>query len=216
VVLAIVLDLDGTLIDSVPDVRLALNRLLVEEKGVEIDLPTAMQMVGEGAKALIARAFPDARAERQWELLLRYRAFYEAHPVVETVVYPGVVETLKALKAAGHKLGICTNKPAAITKLVLVELGFDKLMDGVTADDFSSIKPDPAHIREALKRMGADGLSPVMVGDSASDINAAKRAGIPSVAVSYGYAKCQPAELGADRLIDRFDQLPAVLAEMFP
>lgn len=217
---AVVFDLDGTLIDSAPDVRAALNRLLVEEGRRSLSLPEVQDLVGEGAAALIERAFAatgtPAAAEAVGRLVDRYLAHYRDCPADHTIVYDGVTAQLEALRAAGWRLGICTNKPLAMTELVLGALGLAGYFDAVVGGDFPHRKPDGEHVRETLRRMGAEGWPAVYVGDSATDVRAAHDAGLPVVAVDWGYARMPVAELGADRLIGHYDQLPAALAALLP
>ncbi|OAN49222.1 hypothetical protein A6A04_03665 [Paramagnetospirillum marisnigri] len=216
--LAVVFDLDGTLIDSAPDVRAALNRLLAEEGRRQLSLPEVQELVGEGASALIERAWAvtgDAAAETGVKPLVeRYLAHYRAHPADHTHVYDGVVAELERLRAAGIPLGICTNKPHRMTEIVLDALGLAKHFAAVLGGDFPRRKPDGEHIRETLRRMGAEGRTAVYVGDSITDVRAARDAGLPVVAVSYGYARMPPEDLGADILIDRFADLGPAIAKV--
>lgn len=218
--LAVVFDLDGTLIDSAPDVRAALNRLLAEEGRPQLTLAQVQELVGEGARALIERAWaatgtPAAEAEVSG-LVERYLAHYRAAPADHTLVYDGVVTMLEALRAGGARLGICTNKPHRMTEIVLAALGLDRHFDAVLGGDFPRRKPDGEHILETLRRMGAEGLPALYVGDSITDVAAARDARLPVVAVDWGYARMPVEQLGADRLIAGFDQLPAAIAELLP
>ena len=217
---AIIFDLDGTLIDSVPDVRIALNTLLKEKKRREVTLDEAKELVGEGARVLIEKGFamtgnPVAEDEIGG-FLARYLAFYKQHPADYTVIYPGVLQVLQSLKDQGLKLGICTNKPMEMTEIVLKIMGLDVYFAGVCGDHPSlPKKPDPAMIKETLRRMGAENLPAIMIGDSITDIKAARNANIPVIAVAYGYAKIPPEQLGGDILIEEFAQLPAALKELW-
>ncbi|MDO8607443.1 MAG: phosphoglycolate phosphatase [Phaeospirillum sp.] len=217
---AVVFDLDGTLIDSAPDVAAALNRLLAEEGRRRLSLPEVQQLVGEGAGALIERAWTatGAPADRQAvaALIERYLVFYRAHPADHTIIYDGVPEELARLAGLGVKMGICTNKPHAMTLIVLDALGLSGRFDAVLGGDYPRRKPDGQHIRETLRLMGADGLPALYVGDSRTDVLAARDAGLPVICVTYGYARMPVEQLGADRLIDRFGDLGCALAEMLP
>lgn len=208
---AIVFDLDGTLIDSVPDVAAALNRLLAEEGRRVLTVPEVEELVGEGVRVLIEKAFavtgtlaPDAEVPA---LIARYKAFYAAHPADHTIVFPGAVAALERLAAAGHPLGICTNKPSDITGLVLDALDLSKYFAAVLGGDFPRRKPDGEHIRETLRQMGAGDRPAVMIGDSRTDVAAARDAGLAVVAVSFGYGGGEAHTLGADIVIDHFDAL---------
>jgi len=215
---AIVFDLDGTLIDSAPDVRAALNLLLAEEGRPQLSLPQVQDLVGEGATALIERAWAAtgtaAAPDRVKPLVERYLAHYRACPADHTLVYDGVAELLEGLRARGDLLGICTNKPHRMTEIVLEALDLSRHFAAVLGGDFPRRKPDGEHILETIRRMGAEGRPALYVGDSITDVRAARNAGLPVVAVDWGYARMNPLDLGADRLISSFAQLPAVIAEM--
>jgi phosphoglycolate phosphatase len=213
---AIAFDLDGTLINSVPDVRAAINRLLVSEGRSEISLEQTLSLVGQGARVMMEQAMmlggeapmPDA-LDRMVET---YIGFYQCHPADLTTIYPGVVEVLESLAARGIPMAICSNKPFVMTKLVLKTLGLDQYFDAVTGgDNVPHRKPDGRHITHTLDLMGKRYARAVMVGDSEIDVAAGKDAGVPVIAVTYGYTHVAVADLGADVLIDRFNDLPDTL-----
>ena len=213
---AIAFDLDGTLINSVPDVRVAINRLLVSEGRSEISLDQTLTLVGQGARVMMEQAMalgggappPDA-LDRMVET---YIGFYQRHPADLTTIYPGVVEVLESLAARGIPMAICSNKPFVMTKLVLKTLGLDRFFDAVTGgDNVPHRKPDGRHVTHTLELLGGDHSHAVMVGDSETDVAAGKNAGLPVIAVTYGYAHAPATELGADALIDRFSDLPDAL-----
>ena len=223
--LAVVFDLDGTLIDSAPDVRAALNRLLAEEGRRQLSLPQVQDLVGEGAAALIERAWAATGTKATMAaggaaavaaLVERYLAHYRACPAGQTVVYDGVMPLLERLGAEGISLGICTNKPQRMTEIVLHALGLSRHFAAILGGDFPRRKPDGEHIRETLRRMGAEGVPALYVGDSITDVRAARDAGLPVVAVDWGYARMPVAQLGADRLISSYAELPAVIGELLP
>jgi phosphoglycolate phosphatase len=216
---AVVFDLDGTLIDSIPDVVGALNRLLAEEGRRAVAWAEARAMVGDGAGAMVRRAFA-ATGETAPEdalpaLTARYIDIYRRYPVVETVAYPGVPEVLTRLRAEGMALGICTNKPHEMSMLVLETMGLAAHFEAVLGGDALAVKkPDPGHLDAVLDRLGATRAGAVYVGDSPVDVAAARNAALPVIAVTYGYSRVPPASLGADLLIDRFDELPGALARL--
>jgi len=215
---ALVFDLDGTLIDSAADVRTALNALLVEEGRPPLSLDQVRALIGEGATVLIERAFaatgaPAAPAAVRG-LVDRYLDHYRAAPADHTLVYDGVTDLLSGLRAEGWRLGVCTNKPQALSELVLATLGLAPFFDAVVGGDRPRRKPDGEHVRETLRQMGAAGWPAVYVGDSATDVAAARDAGLPIVAISWGYAQMDPRALGADRLIDHYRDLPATLSDL--
>lgn len=214
--LAVVFDLDGTLIDSVGDIVGAANRLLAEEGRPPVSRDAGRSMVGEGAAPLIERAFaatgdpvaPDAMPG----LLERYRAIYERHPVEDTTVFPGVVEVLEALAAGGAILGVCTNKPHGVSELVLAELGLARHFAAVLGGDALPVrKPHAGHLEAVIDAMGGAAHAAIHVGDSPTDVAVARNAGVPVVAVTFGYSRVPHADLGADALIDDFTALPAAI-----
>lgn len=215
---AMVFDLDGTLIDSVPDVAAALNRLLAEEGRRELSVAEVKTLVGEGARVLVEEAFVlTGRAADDVDvpaLVDRYKAFYAAHPADHTIIFPGAVAALERLARSGRLLGVCTNKPHDLSLLVLDALGLSPYFAAVLGGDFPRRKPDGEHIRETLRRMGAEDGPAVMVGDSATDVAAARDAGLPVVVVTFGYGGDEAHLLGADALLDHFDDLERVLDGM--
>ncbi len=213
---AVVFDLDGTLIDSAPDVVAALNRLLAEDGRRMVSLDEGRLMVGEGARALVERGFaatgPEAGPAALDELTRRYIAIYRCDPVVETIVFPGVVEVLKLLAASGVAMGVCTNKPDEMSRLVLEALGLADYFGAVIGGDALPVKkPDADHLNAVVVRLAAKAESTIYVGDSITDAKTAHNAGIPFIAVTYGYSRVRAQDLGAEFLIDRFSDLPAAL-----
>ena len=215
----VILDLDGTLIDSAPDLRAAANRTLAAAGRPALDLPTVTRFIGDGVRKLVERAFAATGAALDEAALDRataeFTARYEAAASVLTRPYPGVPETLARLRGAGIRLAVCTNKPTPAAGLVLRELGLAPLIDAVSGGDaVARRKPHPDHVHDALARLGGVPEAAAMVGDSEPDITAGKAAGLATVAVAYGYARVAPRALGADRLIDRFADLEAALATL--
>jgi phosphoglycolate phosphatase len=210
----LVFDLDGTLIDSAPDLRAALNRMLRERGYPPLSLVQVRQMIGDGVPTLVARALAASgidpvEAERA---LPRFSQFYEADAVRLTRPYPGVPETLAALRAHGYRAAICTNKPQQATQTVLDGLGLTALFDGVAGGDrFAVRKPDPGHLLGLIKLLGASAAAAAMIGDNENDAAVAHAAGLPLVLMRYGYARVDPETLGADALLDDFAELPAAL-----
>lgn len=190
---AVVFDLDGTLIDSAPDLRAALNKLLRRYGRRPVSLPEVTMMVGDGAAKLVERAFaatgdrPSAAAALAG-LTAEFLEFYEGHSTVLTRPYPGVRETLSTLKADGLALGICTNKPEAPTREVVRDLNLVHFFDAIFGgDSIEGVrKPDPRMLRGVLEAMGAAANTAVMVGDAANDVGVARALGVPVIVVSYG------------------------------
>jgi phosphoglycolate phosphatase len=218
--LAVIFDLDGTLIDSLPDVRHALNRLLAAKGRRQLGRDEVATTIGHGARAMIAEAFalaggPGPEPGHLPALVEEYLGYYKADPVRDTVLFPGALAVLQSLRADGVRLGICSNKPDVMVELVLDRLGIAHLFDGVTGgQSVPQPKPHASHLTETMRRMGAEGLPAVMVGDSDTDVAAARNAGLPVVAVEFGYARGPVAELGADAVISGFAELPSVIARL--
>lgn len=216
---ALLFDLDGTLVDSLPDLAHALNQQLAGEGLAPLDLAVVRLMVGDGARKLVERAFAAAGRpliDDPAGKVARFIELYEEGPAERTIIYPGVMETLTELRGLGMRLAVVTNKPQAATEMILDTLGLSPLFDAVIgANPGLALKPDPAPLRLALERMSAQSGQALMVGDNANDVNAAKVLGIPVVAVTYGYSRVDPAQLGADLLIERFSDLTAALSR-FP
>jgi len=211
----VLFDLDGTLIDSLPDLTAAVNRMLAVWQRPPLPAEAVKSMVGDGAISLVERAFlaSGGPVAASWDSLLeRFLADYGPRAAETTRAWPGVEGALARLQAAGLRLAICTNKPADATRAVLDQLDLARFFDlVVSADDAPALKPDPAHVRVCLDRLGVSAGEAVMVGDSENDFAAAQAAGVATVAVSFGYARGPLDSLGPDRVIDHFHALAATL-----
>lgn len=208
----IVFDLDGTLIDTAPDLIATLNVLLGEEGVAALPLAAARTMIGRGARALIARGFEAAGAPADGatldRLFERFIAHYRDNIAVLSRPFPGVIETLDVLDAARARLAVCTNKRTDLSLALLDALDLRRRFAAVVgADAAPAAKPDPRHLTVTIDRAGGRIDRAVMVGDSASDLGAARAAGVPVILVSFGYTDVPAADLGADLLIDRYEQL---------
>ena len=215
----LIFDLDGTLIDSAPDLATALNALLAELDCPPLALEQVRRLVGDGAPTLVARALQTAGARFEPEtyesLLERYRALYLAHATEKTRVYPQVPETLQGLREAGYRTVVCTNKIQDSTLLVLEAFDLARYFDGVAGGDVvPARKPDPAHLLAGLKLIGGAPEQAVMIGDGINDVTAAKAAGIPVLVLPSGYGELGAAELGGDRLLAKFAEIPAALESL--
>jgi phosphoglycolate phosphatase len=208
----IAFDLDGTLVDTAPDLIAALNRLLAERGHSALPLAEARPFIGRGAAWLIQRGFtaagvqvPAAEAPMLTE---RFIADYLTRIADESRPFPGVEAALTALRAAGAFLVVCTNKRTDLSLALLDALNLTRLFDAVVgADAAPAPKPDARHLIAAVEACGGDIRRTVMVGDAATDAGAARAAGTGLVLVSFGYTETPVAELGADILIDHFDDL---------
>ncbi|HEV7995882.1 MAG TPA: phosphoglycolate phosphatase [Stellaceae bacterium] len=210
----LVFDLDGTLVDSAADLRAALNETLRERGRPPLSLAQVRPMIGDGVPALVARALAASGADPAGSTgaLPRFIELYEADPVRLTRPYPGVLETLAALRRRGYRTAICTNKPQRATLAVLEGLGLLPLFDGVAGGDrFRVRKPDPRHLLELIAALGARVEAAAMIGDNENDAAAAHGAGIPLVLMRYGYARVDPETLGAGALLAHFADLPTAL-----
>lgn len=217
---AVVFDLDGTLVDSSPDIASAMNEILAEAGRRPLSLSEIQGMVGDGTTALVFRAFAAADGgtepskkdiERQVE---RFRAAYEARATLETRPYPGVVETVRALDAAGYRMALCTNKPDRPAQAILEAFGLSPFIRAVVGGESAPArKPDARHLEAALALLGATAREGVMVGDGVNDVLAARALSVPVVLVSFGFSK-SAAGLAGDAVIDRFCDLHEVLLRL--
>ncbi len=216
---AVVLDLDGTLVETAPDLCAALNHVLAADGLAPMRVAEVRDMIGDGAARLIERGLaaggaPAGAAEVEARLAL-FLDYYGAHVAVESAPYPGVRETLAKLKGRGHKLGVCTNKPHGMSVKLLAALGLEGCFEAVLGGDSLAVrKPHGGHLLGVLEAMGAEPGDAVMVGDSENDVACARAAGVPVIVVSYGYSALAPAELGADLVIERFADLAPALARL--
>lgn len=197
---AVVFDLDGTLIDSVPDIAAALNTCLAAEGRPALDDTDVAKLVGGGARELIARAFSNSAANADIDRILdRFIAGYEAEPVRLTRLYPGAMELLTWLKDRGLPLAICTNKPQALTDIIVKRLALAPYFSVVWgAATGRPLKPDASCLRTLCEALGTPPDKTVMVGDSRADVDAARAAGCRSILVGHGYEQHPLASLGAD------------------
>lgn len=208
---AILFDLDGTVADTALDLSETLNHLLAVAGREKIDHSDIRNMVGQGAKALIIKGFShkgETPNEQEIDVLFdQYLEYYLAHIADKTVLFPGTINLLDSLKAQEIPLAICTNKNIELTHALLDELGIMKYFSAVTCgDSFPYKKPDPRHLFATCEIIDADPASAIMVGDSINDIEPAKNGNMLSVGVTFGYTQTPMLELGADIVIDHYDE----------
>jgi phosphoglycolate phosphatase len=211
---AVLFDLDGTLIDSAPDLHVAANNLLNEENRHAITLEQTISMIGDGVPKIVERAFA-ATGHTMKEGALdgfvkRYLEFYEPHAADLTSPFPGGVECLKRLRHKGYELAVCTNKPFIATQKILGRLGLaDSFSAVIGGDSLPGIKkPDPRHLLAALDVMKISPKNAIMIGDHANDVNAARAAEMPVIICRFGYTNGPAENLEGDLVIDHFDELP--------
>lgn len=211
----IVFDLDGTLIDSAPDLHVICNDLLDAEGLEPVSLETARGFIGSGTVVFIERmramrGIPATEQDRlHGAMMERYLTAY-----THTRPYPNVLATLSELHGAGHRLGICTNKPLAPTNAVIGHLGMTRFFAAVFGGDSMQVrKPDPAPLRAAFEALGDDG-EPIYVGDSEVDAETAQRAGLPFLLFTEGYRKTEASELPHRDLFSDFAELPALIGRI--
>lgn len=191
---AVIFDLDGTLIDSAPDLHAAANALLAERGLAPVSLAQVRGFIGEGVPKLVARCLeaagaPAGNAELD-AAVSRFRAIYGADPVRLTRPFDGVEASLGALSARGLLLGVCTNKPEGVSRDILARLGLDRHLRAVVGGDtLATIKPDPAPLRHAAQLLGVTPAEALYVGDSGVDADAADAADIAFALYSGGYRK---------------------------
>ncbi len=203
-----IFDLDGTLVDSAPDLRAALNRLMAAQRLDPFALPEVAAMIGDGARALLLKAFVARGAAFDEGLLPSFLDDLEANSAVLTRPYPGMVAALEALSAQGWRHAICTNKPIAATRALLGELGLSSHFALILGGDSLAVKkPDPGHVQGVLERLGVPAGDAVMIGDHQNDIRAARGAGVRSVFAAWGYGDGTGADLSAEAP----SALPAIL-----
>ena len=215
----IIFDLDGTLADTAPDLVHTLNHV-IEPHGLEpVAIENVGQIVGHGAKAMIARAFelnnhPLGEALHD-EVFTAFLDHYGDNLAVRTKLFTHVIEAMEKLERSGFDFSVCTNKRIEMANPLLHQLGVTGKFKAVTGgNSFDYKKPDGRHLEQTVALAGKTLADAIMIGDSSTDINAAKDAGIPSVAVSFGYSDRPVAELGANEVIDSFDELPAAIERL--
>lgn len=214
----ILFDLDGTLVDTAPDLVRALAETLAEDGFPPASIEDVRAMVGRGARALLQRGYARVGTARPEPVLdarvARFIALYDADIARHSKPFPGAVEALDALAAAGAELALATNKPQGLTEKLMATLGLsDRFVRMLGADAVPRRKPHPGHLAAAAGGWPALARA-VMVGDSETDAAAARAAGVPLVLMAHGYSETPLDALGADRVLASFEGLPAICAEL--
>lgn len=212
---AILFDLDGTLIDSVPDIAAAVNELLSGDGLPAVSVDAVRGMIGNGVRKLVERAYAASGkpvGDGLDQATDRMMGIYGKHLTQFTTMMPGAVEMVAAYHGARVKIGVVTNKPEAFTHEILKHFGIDEQVAIVVGGDTGPArKPAPDMLHHALAAVGVPASRALMVGDSPADIGAAKAAFMASIAVRGGYTTVPADELGADRVISSLLELPAAI-----
>ena len=213
----IVFDLDGTLVDTAPDLVATLNAVLVREGYAAVAFEAARKMIGGGARHMLARALSqqDVAIEpgKLDRLFADFIPYYAAHIADRSRPFPGVEPVLDRLAADGARFAVCTNKLEKLSVLLLERLGLAGRFAAICGQDtFGIPKPDPELLRQTIARAGGTADRALMIGDSVPDVTIARAAGVPVIAVDFGYSEVPAALLAADRVISHFDELPAAAA----
>src|SRR5262245_44566069 len=214
--LTIVFDLDGTLVDTAPDLVDTLNVVLAAEGVSPVPFASARNMIGGGARRLIERGLAaEGRASAPAEverLFGRFIQHYSAHIADRSRPFPGLEAALDALAADGTRFAVCTNKLEGLSVQLLAALGLAARFAAICGQDtFGMPKPDPEMLRRTIRRGGGSLQDAVMVGGSANDIETARAADVPVIAVDFGYPEVPVARLGPDRIISDFAELPEAI-----
>ncbi len=212
-------DLDGTLVDTAPDLIGALNYVLGRARLEPVGMKDVGMLVGRGAKVMIERGFamrgvtlPGSEIDRNFDAFLD---FYDKHIADHSKPYPGVKEALDEIAQSGARMLVCTNKPEKYSVKLLDLLGLASRFDFIAgADTFSMKKPHPGHLIHAVEKAGGDISSAILIGDSNVDVATARAAGVPVIAVSFGYSDVPAAQLNADRVVDHFKEVPAAVFDL--
>jgi phosphoglycolate phosphatase len=215
----IVFDLDGTLVDTAPDLINALNFILDREGMPPVPLKSARNMIGAGARKLLERGLElegrNASIKDIDRLTTDFIDYYAAHIADASRPFEGLESALDDLTARGYRLAVCTNKLEWLSKRLLDELGLSPRFAAICgADTFGVSKPDPAILRQTIARAGGNPSSAIMVGDAGTDIGVARRTGVPVIGVSFGYTDVPIVDLKPDRLIDHMRELPEAVDDL--
>jgi len=215
----IAFDLDGTLVDTAPDLIGALNHILVREKIPPLPLDSARNLIGAGARRLLERGLEaegrEVDAARMTELTGDFIAYYAEHIADESRPFEGLLNALDRLAGQGCRFAVCTNKLEGLSRLLLDRLGLTSRFAAICgADTFGVSKPDPTILRQTVARAGGDIATTIMVGDAGTDVGVARRAGVPVIGVSFGYTEVPIAELKPDRLIGHMRELPQAVESL--
>ena len=217
----IVFDLDGTLIDTAPDLIDTLNMVFAREGWPPVPYETARNMIGGGARMMITRGIAAEgivlAPTKLEQLFADFIAHYAEHVADRSRPFPGLIEALDSLASDGYRFAVCTNKLERLSVLLLKQLQLaDRFAAICGQDTFGVQKPDPEVLRRTIAAAGGSLTQAIMIGDSATDIRTARAAGIPVVAVDFGYSERPVAEFEPNCIISHFAQLPSAIAAIRP
>ncbi len=216
----IAFDLDGTLVDTAPDLIGALNHILRRENLPALPLESARNLIGAGARRLLERGLEvegrEVSSADMTRLIADFIDYYAAHIADESRPFEGLEESLDELAGQGYLLAVCTNKLEWLSRLLLDRLGLTPRFAAICgADTFGVSKPDPVILQQTAARAGGDIGATIMVGDAGTDVGVARRSGVPVIGVTFGYTEIPIAHLKPDRLIEHMRELPAAVASLF-
>jgi len=213
----VIFDLDGTLVDTAPDLAAALNHALTRANRPTVSMAKVRHTVGRGPRALIASALGQSPADSSEVsgLVAHFLEYYDANVAVMSKPFPGAESAARRLASRGHRLGICTNKPEELSIKLMTALALRDLFPVILgADSRPYRKPDPRHLLDAIAGVGGKAENAVLIGDSDTDVKTARAAQVPVIAVAFGYTETPARALGADGVIDDFDELERAFAAL--
>lgn len=217
---AVIFDLDGTLVDTAPDLMRATNHVLEGLGRRAISMDEVRVFVGHGARALLTRGLTATGGlPENYDVEPDYRRFvefYSGNIADGSEPFPGVVRLLERLRSEGFGLGVCTNKLEGLSVQLLDALDLSRHFGSVVGPDTLGVaKPDPRPFREAVARLGLVAPRAIMIGDSETDVMTARNAGVPVIGVPFGYTPRPVSEFGPDRMISHFDEAYEAIQDLF-
>lgn len=215
----IVFDLDGTLVETAPDLIATLNVILAKQNLSPLPLESARNMIGGGARKLIERGLEaegkSCTAAEIDQMMDDFIAYYADHIADSSTIFEGLLEALDVLEAEGCAFAVCTNKLEGLSKLLMDKLDLTKRFAAICGQDtFGIAKPDPSFLRQTVARAGGDMRSTIMVGDAGTDIGVARRANVPVIGVTFGYTETPIEQLNPDIVISHMNDLPAAVRSL--
>jgi phosphoglycolate phosphatase len=217
----LVFDLDGTLVDTAPDLIASTNHALLDLGLAPVSPELLRPAIGFGARHMIVEGLKQTGLSLEGpeldRLLARFLHYYEANIAVDSRPFEGAVRALETFRDAGARLAVCTNKRESLSRSLLAALGLDKHFAALAGrDTFAVHKPDPGHLTGTIKLANGDSRRAIMIGDSRVDVDTAKAAYLPVIACSFGYSDLPVRDLGADAVIGHFDELETAVARIVP